>query len=141
MKIHRTITTDHPPAEVFDYMRDFTNTEEWDPGTRSTERISGDGGVGTIYRNISHFMGRDTELEYQVVAEQPGQEIRLRGVNDSVVATDTITVRSRADGGSDLTYLAQFDFNGIAKFLAPLARPAFKRLGDRAEARLHEIFS
>ena len=65
MKIVRTVATDRPMAEVFAYLSDFTSTEEWDPGTLRTTRESGDGGVGTRYRNVSRFLGSGTELTYR----------------------------------------------------------------------------
>ena len=52
---------------VFDYLSDFTHTNEWDPGTVETRRTSGDGGVGTTYANTSEFMGRRSELTYETV--------------------------------------------------------------------------
>ncbi|MFM9735927.1 SRPBCC family protein, partial [Streptomyces niveiscabiei] len=62
MRINRTIETDTPLTEVFSYLSDFRSTNDWDPGTVETTRTSGDGGVGTIYHNVSSFMGRETEL-------------------------------------------------------------------------------
>ncbi|MEO7351089.1 MAG: SRPBCC family protein, partial [Marmoricola sp.] len=47
MKLQRSVETDASPAAVFAYLSDFTNTNEWDPGTVETTRVSGDGGVGT----------------------------------------------------------------------------------------------
>ena len=47
-----------PLEAVFDYLSDFTHTNEWDPGTVSTIRTFGDGGLGTTYDNTSEFMGR-----------------------------------------------------------------------------------
>lgn len=139
MKIHRTVESQKPAAEVFAYMSDFTTTEEWDPGTVRTERVLGDGGVGTVYDNTSRFLGRETELQYEVKVVKPGAHIHLRGENDTVVADDHISVRERPGGGSVLTYDAEFSFKGAARFLAPLAAPAFRRLGDRAEQRLTEV--
>jgi len=49
MQIQRTVETQAAPRAVFDYLSDFTRTTEWDPGTVSTVRVQGDGGVGTIY--------------------------------------------------------------------------------------------
>ena len=60
MQIQRTVETAAAPAAVFTYLSDFTTTNEWDPGTVRTTRISGDGGVGTSYRNVSRFAGRET---------------------------------------------------------------------------------
>ena len=46
MEITRSVETTTPIEKVFAYLSDFTNTEEWDPGTVSTRRVAGDGGVG-----------------------------------------------------------------------------------------------
>lgn len=51
-EIDRTVTVPGNQRLVWDYLSDFTNTEEWDPPTESTERVSGDGGVGTLYRRV-----------------------------------------------------------------------------------------
>jgi uncharacterized protein YndB with AHSA1/START domain len=135
--ISRTVRTDASPQQVFDYLVDFTRTEEWDPGTVTTERVSGDGGVGTRYHNVSRFLGRETELEYTVIDLEAGSLVRLRGVNDTVTATDTM--RITPDGtGSVVEYTAEFEWKGVAKVAGPLLAPALKRLGDEAEQGLQE---
>ncbi len=137
MDITRTVETRTPMDRVFGYLSDFTTTEEWDPGTVETTRQSGDGGTGTVYRNVSSFLGSKTELEYTVVDRVPGERFRLRGVNKTVVATDTMTFAPTADGGTRVTYHAQFDFQGLVGKLAPLLSPALalalKKLGDDAQ--------
>jgi uncharacterized protein YndB with AHSA1/START domain len=130
--IERTVTVDRPLADVFAYLSDFTTTNEWDPGTVKTVRTSGDGGVGTAYRNTSKFAGRETELTYVVERLVPLQELALRGENKTVVAHDTMTFRETPTG-TEVNYLAEFEFKGLAKYLAPLLAPAFKKLGDEAE--------
>lgn len=135
--VSRTVRTDAAPQQVFDYLVDFTHTEEWDPGTVSTERVSGDGGVGTRYHNVSKFLGRETELEYTVIDLDAGTLVRLRGVNDTVTATDTM--RITPDGsGSLVEYTAEFEWKGVAKVAGPLLAPALKKLGDEAEQGLQE---
>jgi hypothetical protein len=37
-------------------------------------------------------------------------------------------------GGTQVTYTAEFTFKGVWRLVAPLLRPAFRRLGDEAEA-------
>ena len=112
MKIVRTVATDRPRSEVFAYLSDFTTTEEWDPGTLRTTRESGDGGVGTRYRNVSKFLGRETELTYVVEESSPPHRLRLRGENDTLVAHDTMTLSETPGGGTELTYRADFAFKG-----------------------------
>ena len=136
MEIVRTLTLGRPPEEVFAYLRDFTTTEEWDPGTVRTTRESGDGGVGTRYRNVSRFLGRETELTYVVEEVEAPRRLRLRGENSTVVSEDAMTLTPTASGGTKLTYRAEFTFSGVVRLLAPLAAPAFRRLGDGAEQGL-----
>jgi len=130
--LERQVTTAAPVATVFTYLADFTTTTEWDPGTVSTVRIEGDGGVGTRYRNTSKLAGRESDLVYVVTDLHAPRSITLLGRNRAVVATDTITVES-ADGQTRVTYRAVFEFRGVWRALAPLLRPALRRLGDDAE--------
>jgi uncharacterized protein YndB with AHSA1/START domain len=95
--IERTVAVDRPLADVFAYLSDFTTTNEWDPGTVKTVRASGNGGVGTAYRNTSKFAGRETELTYVVERLVPLQELALRGENKTVVAPP-MTFRETSTG-------------------------------------------
>ena len=117
MLIDRTITVDRPQSEVFAYLADFTTTVEWDPGTVQTTRVSGVGGVGTTYRNVSKFLGRRTELTYVVIDHQPPGLLRLRGENDTVVARDTMTLAGTTAGGTTINYRAEFEFTGWARLV------------------------
>ncbi len=135
MKLQRSVETNATPAAVFAYLSDFTTTNEWDPGTVRTELVSGDGGVGTTYHNVSKFMGRETELTYEVVTHQPNAVFALRGENSSVVANDTMDIAAQGNG-SKVTYTADFQFKGLGKLIAPLLAPALKKLGDEAEEGL-----
>ena len=140
MRLQKIVVVDAPLGKVFDYLSDFTSTTDWDPGTVTTVRQRGDGGVGTSYLNTSEFLGRQTELRYIVQELVPGERIRLRGENKTVISVDTMTVRPAA-AGTEVTYTAEFAFKGAARYLAPLFRPALTRLGNRAEAGLRQALS
>ncbi|MEP7016555.1 MAG: SRPBCC family protein [Actinomycetota bacterium] len=132
MRVRRIVTTEKPLAEVFAYLSDFTTTTEWDPSTVQTVLTSGDGGFGTAYLNTSIFAGRETQLTYVVVDLVPNRHISLRGENKTVIAHDTMTFRENG-GQTEVTYTADFTFKGITKLIAPLMKPAFTRLGNKAE--------
>lgn len=140
MEIVRTVTVDRSIDQVWGYLSDFTHTTDWDPGTVRTERTSGDGGVGTRYHNVSKFLGRQTELDYQVAEFAPNEKLVLRGENATVVAHDTMTLSGSAER-TTVTYRAAFEFKGIAKLFAPLLAPALRRLGDEAETGLREALT
>ena len=135
MKLLKTIVTGKPLDAVFSYLSDFTTTTDWDPGTVTTVRRHGNGGVGTTYLNTSTFLGRTTQLTYIVREFIPGKRIQLRGENKTVTAVDTLTFRPVASG-TEVTYTAEFTFKGPSRIVAPLLKPAFERLGNQAEAGL-----
>jgi uncharacterized protein YndB with AHSA1/START domain len=139
MEITRTIETSSPVEKVFAYLSDFTTTNEWDPGTVETRRVSGDGGPGTAYANTSKFLGRETELEYVVKELVTDGRIVLEGNNKTVKATDTMTLTPSATG-TRVVYHAQFEFKGVTRYVAPLMSPvlarAFKKLGDEAQVSM-----
>jgi carbon monoxide dehydrogenase subunit G len=140
MRLQKTVVVDRPLDAVFGYLSDFTTTTEWDPGTVATVNRHGGGGVGTTYLNTSTFLGRQTQLTYVVREFVPGELIRLRGENNTVIAVDTMTFRS-VDAGTEVTYTAEFTFKGPSRLLAPLLRPAFKRLGKQAETGMYKALS
>jgi hypothetical protein len=140
MRIQKTVTVATPLDAVFAYLSDFTTTNEWDPGTVRTVRTSGDGGVGTEYLNTSRFLGRNTQLTYVVDDLVPCYRISLRGENATLIAHDTMTFQRVAEG-TQVTYTADFTFKGIARCVAPLLTPAFRRLGNDAEIGLRDALT
>ena len=142
MRISRTIETSAPLTKVFPYLTDFRSTNDWDPGTVRTTRSSGDGDVGTVYHNVSRFLGRETELDYTVTELEDDERFVLHGVNQTVEATDTMTFSPTADGGTKVVYDADFRFKGVVGRVAPLLSPvlwvAFKKLGDEAEKGMQQ---
>jgi uncharacterized protein YndB with AHSA1/START domain len=133
--IERSITTTTPSGQVWRFLSDFTTTEQWDPPTVRTIRVSGDGGVGTVYRNTSEILGHETEITYTVVECSPPHLLRLRGESDSFEAMDTMEVRATADG-TEVHYTADFTLTGAAKLATPLAPLGLKQLGDGAAEQM-----
>ena len=120
MHVERTFTVPRPVTEVFAYLSDFTTTNEWDPGTRSTTRTSGDGGLGTTYDNVSEFMGRSVELTYETVTHDAPRRVQFRGRNGRTTATDSFSLTALAGGGTSVHYRADFDFPFPLSLVAPL---------------------
>ncbi len=132
----RTVTTRWDAASVFDYLLDFEHAEEWDAGTLRCERLAGEGGVGTTYRNVSKFLGRETALDYEVEKLVPGKQFVITGSNKTVVSKDTVTVTPTSNGGAAVEYRAEMTFQGIAGLVSPLLTPFLKKLADDTEAQL-----
>jgi carbon monoxide dehydrogenase subunit G len=136
MHVERSFTVPRPVEAVFDYLGDFTHTNEWDPGTVETRRTAGDGGLGTTYANTSEFMSRTTELVYETVAYDRPRRLQFRGHNESATATDTMTFTPAGDG-TRIHYRADFDFGRLGNLVAPLLlRRKLERLADETVAQL-----
>ena len=139
MHVERTFTVPRPVEAVFDYLSDFTNTNEWDPGTVETRRTSGDGGVGTTYDNTSEFMGRKTELTYTTVAHDRPTRVEFRGENKSATTKDTMTFTPAGDG-TEIHYRADFDFGRLGNLVAPLLfRRKLEQLADETVAQVQRV--
>ena len=119
MQLSRTVLTPADPAKVFAYLSDFTNTEEWDPGTVECTRVDGDGGVGTRYRNVSSFLGRKTELEYVAAELTAPTLVHFAGHNEQFEGHDRIRLEA-SGGGTQVTYDAEFSFKGASLVAVPL---------------------
>lgn len=136
--VERTVTTDRPRPTVFAYLSDFRNSTQWDPPTVITERTSGDGGVGTTYRNVSTFLGHETEVSYTVTDLVPDERFVLSGDAGSLQLTDTITFADTDGGGTAVTYHADFAPQGAAKLAEPAMPLALKVLADKVADSMKE---
>jgi carbon monoxide dehydrogenase subunit G len=136
MHVERTFTVPAPPDVVFDYLGDFTRTNEWDPGTVETTRTSGDGGLGTTYANTSEFLGRRVELTYETTAYERPLRLQFRGTNKRATTLDTMTLTA-AGAGTEIHYRADFDLGTVLNVVAPvLVRPKLESLADDTVAQI-----
>lgn len=138
MHVERTFTVSRSIEDVFDYLSDFENTDEWDPGTIETRRESGDGGIGTIYANRSTFAGREVELTYETIGFDRPTFFSARGQNKQSTATDSMTFTRDGDR-TQIHYRADFQFRGIVKLVAPLVvKPKLDALADETIAQIRQ---
>src|SRR5205085_1277428 len=72
--------------EAFDYLSDFSRTEEWDPGVVEATRLDrGEVRVGSEFRLSAGFLGRTVALTYEVIECHRPLVITFRGENATVV--------------------------------------------------------
>ncbi|WP_030273751.1 SRPBCC family protein [Streptomyces sp. NRRL B-24484] len=141
--VERRIPVHRPAEDVLRYLADFGHTPEWDPGTVDCVRLDAGAGPvteGSRWTNTSRFRGRTTQLEYRLVRREPDRLLFV-GENRTVTATDDITVRPAAGGGSVVDYRAQLRFKGVARFAAPFLKGAFEDLADGVADRLPQVLA
>ena len=130
--VSRTFVVNKPVSTVLAYLADFSNAEQWDPGTQSCTQIgTGPVQVGTSWKNVSKIAGVTTEIEYTLEALD-ADRVLLVGRNETATSTDSITVKPHAEG-SEITYDAKLEFKGLAKLGAPVVRLVFEHLANETE--------
>ena len=89
------IVVDRPVAQVFAYLSDVRNDQQWWRGIHSSRRI-GDGGVGTVYELDATLLRVRHQTRLEVTAQDPPHR-------------QTITVRS-----GPLPYVAHYEWSALA---------------------------
>ena len=93
--------------------------------------------VGTTYRNVSSFLGHETEVEYRVVAVVPHELFELAGTAPGVDLRDTIRF-SEQDGSTTVRYRSELTPHGIGKLASPLVKGGLELLASRVAYRIEE---
>ena len=122
--------------ESFAYVADFTTVAAWDPGIHESRRVSGDGGVGTVYEVQAEFRGKTMPFTYTVTAFEQDARIVLDGVGEKATSLDTIAFEPAAAGGTRITYSADFKLKGALRVAEPFLGGTFKALARKALAGL-----
>lgn len=136
----RTFTVTAAPDTVLEYLADFGNAEQWDPGTVScTRQGSGPVEVGSSWLNVSKFAGREVELTY-TLRDRTAHRVMFVGKNDSAISTDTIDVVAAGEGSS-VTYTAHLEMHGIAKLATPIVKLVFEKLGNETQDQMSDVLN
>jgi len=137
-RIQETVDTDLPIDQVFSFVAEFANIEQWDPGvTRSVKRSDGPPQVGTVYDVDVKYGGRSIPMTYTVTDYQPQERIVLVGEASTVHAVDTIDFAKTPDG-TRVTYAADLSMKGILKLAQPFLGKKFEEIGTSAAAGLRD---
>jgi carbon monoxide dehydrogenase subunit G len=128
-----TVHTDWDPATAFAYLADFATVADWDPGVRSSKRLSPDPlARGARVEVEASFLGRPVPMTYETIAIEAPKQVVLRAETGTVISLDTMTFAPQAGGGTAVTYDADLQPKGPVRLFGPLLSLAFRRIGDSA---------
>ena len=130
--LEKTIETVRPVKQVFRYVSDFANIEQWDPGVASSRRTS-PGGVkenATFELVLSYGFGK-IPMTYHLTTFVPNELVVLTGAGKSFTATDTIRF-APAGQGTRIDYRAVIDLDQSGPVKEKIINLLFSRLGQKA---------
>ena len=138
-----TIEAKMPIERAFDYVLDFTNVPDWDPGVDSSRQIAGEGpGLGARYEVVAPFGGRSVTLVYEVTEVIPNQRIVIEGSSERSWAKDVITF-SQDQTTTWIVYEANLGLNGAMKvaefFLNGRFAKLVKKAAEGLQAKLNSM--
>ncbi len=136
MVVTEVIGVPRSVGESFAYVADFTTVAEWDPGIHESRKVSGDGGLGSVYEVQAEFRGKTMPFTYTVTVFEQDKLIALDGVGEKATSLDTIAFEAAGDGGTRITYTADFKLKGVLRVAEPFLGGTFKTLARKALAGL-----
>jgi carbon monoxide dehydrogenase subunit G len=138
--VSRTFSVSPPPQQVIDYLKDFANAVEWDPGTQRCTRIDSGAIVeGASWHNVSKIFGVTAELTY-TLDSLSDSNIVLIGTNKSSTSIENISIDA-VNTGSVITYRNELEMHGPLKLLNPVLKLAFEKLANETEQQLTSVLN
>jgi carbon monoxide dehydrogenase subunit G len=131
-RLHEIIETPLPIEDTFAFVADFANSQHWDPGVATSERIDdGPVGVGARYRLGVRMSGRVAPMEYRITTFEAPRRVVLTGDGSNVHAIDDIRFEP-AGAGTRVEYTADIRLGGWMRLIQPLVGGAFERIAKDA---------
>lgn len=131
-RLHERIETTLSIEAAFDYVADFANAQEWDPGVASARRIDdGPVGVGARYDLGVRMGGRVATMEYRIAELDRPRRVVLVGAGSNVDAVDDIRFEHTGDR-TVIDYTADIRLGGLLRFAQPFLGASFAKVARDA---------
>ena len=124
-------------AEVFDFLADFSTTEQWDPGVRIAQRNeTGALEVGHSFSLVTLWKSHPSTMTYTLERLEKPKKIVLRGEGELIKALDTIELTQLSENETQVSYCLELVFRGPLRPFMFLIQTDLDNLGEDAMAGL-----
>ena len=131
-----TAPTTLTSTDALSYLADMRNAKTCDPSISSVTRLDdGDIRVGSSFRVILSFSGRELDLTYHVTELTPGRSVTLRADSPLFVSQDIVRI-SEGPSGVEVAYEATLTGRGLARALDPFFHLSINHFGRQAAPHL-----
>ncbi|MDJ0753387.1 MAG: SRPBCC family protein [Ardenticatenaceae bacterium] len=126
------------PEEIFLFISNPANNSRWQQGMISAEVTSpGPLGVGSTYKQIAKFLGRQIDSNFEIIAFEPGRMIKGTSVKSTFPITFTRIVEPAArEGYARVSAVVEGDASGVYRLFTPILDRLVKRSVEGDYARL-----
>jgi carbon monoxide dehydrogenase subunit G len=128
-----------PPDEVFAFVSDARNRPSWDDSVDSEELTSPQPiGVGSTARTRMRSMGRDYEIDWEIVEHEPPTRQRIESTSGPFSTTLVYELAGDGDGTS-VRFSVTGRPTGFLRLIQPLIARTTQRNLDEGFARLKGV--
>ena len=142
-RLHELVRSDLSIEATFDYIADFQNAQDWDPGVgwaRRTGPADGPVGLGTTYELGVRMGGRLAPMTYRIARFERPDRVVLVGAGSGVDAVDDIRF-ARSASGTAIDYTADIRLRGLRRLAQPFLGGTFARIGRDAAAGMSDTLA
>ena len=140
-RLHERIETSLPIEAAFDYVADFANAQEWDPGVASARRVDdGPVAVGSRYDLGVRIGGRVAPTAYRITELDRPRRVVLVGVGSNVDAVDDIRFERSGDG-TVIDYTADIRLGGLLRVAQPFLGGSFAKIARDAASGMERTLA
>ena len=138
LKIESTTIINRPIEEVFGVLSNVENNPKWSAAFLDVNKTSeGPIGVGTTWRGVGKFLGRQVEVELEETEYEPNQKSAQKSTSP-FPSNQQMTFES-VDGGTRLNVRFEADTGGFFKLAEPLLASTVKRNIEGELANLKDL--
>lgn len=131
LRLDRSLDLPRSSADVFQYLRDFSTIEQWDPSVRAARKCNAGPVVeGVDFDLLLSTFGRQLPMRYTVTAIKPDQYLELEGRGEGVVAVDRLSFTDLGAQRCRLRYQAEIRLESVSALATPVLRRWGERLAD-----------
>jgi len=111
-----SVTIQRPPGDVFAFVADGTNAQQWRSGVLDVAHVSGTG-VGAVYRQgVKGPGGRRIAADYEVTAFEPDRRLAFEAIAGPVRPHGEYRLQASGDG-TELSFSLTVELTGWKKWL------------------------
>lgn len=126
IRIEQEIDIHCPVEEVFRYIADISNHQDFSGAFSETRQLSaGEFGVGTRVQKVSSFLGKEVVAEQEVIAFEPNQLISLQVISGPVLGQEHFVFEEVA-GGTRLKLILLAKPPRLLSLVAPVMKTKIK---------------
>ena len=134
-----TVVIARPLDEVFAFVSDARNRPSWDDSVESEQLTSPEPiGVGSTVRTRMQSMGRDLEIDWEIVEHEPPTHQRIESTSGPFSTTLVYDLEGDPDGTA-VRFSVTGRPSGPMRLMQPLIARTTQRNLDKAFARLKEV--